>query len=145
MRSPTESADWEAWAEIIEGLLQVYLLYLSLLRQRLIGNDAPEAFDKILQGYHAVVDSPVAAKAEAVYAAYPAAKFILVECFASSLFENSETSFQTTRDPAKWERSLRETVLKARRLVQENGLPEGMEGKSRWASTYFGEHLGTLS
>ena len=42
-----------------------------------IGNDSPEAFDRILQGYQSVVDSPVAVKPEEVYAAYPNAKFIL--------------------------------------------------------------------
>ncbi|GJJ12920.1 hypothetical protein Clacol_007167 [Clathrus columnatus] len=58
MQSQTE--DWAAWAEILEGK-----------------DTSPEAFDRILRGYRSVVDSPVATMYREVYAAYPNAKFIL--------------------------------------------------------------------
>ncbi|KIJ33414.1 hypothetical protein M422DRAFT_264679 [Sphaerobolus stellatus SS14] len=56
---------------------------------------SPENFDAVLKGYKSVVDSTAAITAKGLYDAYPNAKFIL-----------------TTRDPVRWESSMRSTVFK---------------------------------
>ncbi|GJJ12976.1 hypothetical protein Clacol_007223 [Clathrus columnatus] len=90
---------------------------------------SPEAFDEILRGYKSAVDSQVAVMFKEVYAAYPNAKFVL-----------------TVRDPSKWENSLKATVLKARELTDKNQVKPKMEGKARWAKTYFDVyHKGRLA
>ncbi|KIJ28775.1 hypothetical protein M422DRAFT_269900 [Sphaerobolus stellatus SS14] len=89
MKAASESKDWQYWGDVIEG------------------NDSPEAFDKILQGYQSVVDSPVAVK-----------------------------SAETTRAPAKWEHSLKTTVLPAYDKAKQN-LGHDPRGMARWCRVYF--------
>lgn len=44
-----------------------------------LGEDDPGFIDSILEGFTSAMDSPVAAVADAIYRAYPNAKFILVK------------------------------------------------------------------
>jgi len=66
------------------------------------GPATPEAFDAILQGYHAVLDQPPALFPGELYAAYPDARFIL-----------------TTRDPDKWATSAKNTIFAAIELTRK--------------------------
>jgi len=77
MKNSEESRDWFEWASIAEGS-QLYPPVDLSYRPYFVGDSTPERFDKILSGYHSVVDSPVAIMAAEVYAAYPDAKYILV-------------------------------------------------------------------
>ncbi|KAF8583144.1 hypothetical protein K439DRAFT_1661425 [Ramaria rubella] len=58
------------------------------------GEGTPEDIQSILDNYGSVLDYPAAMYGKELLAAYPEAKFIL-----------------TIRDPAKWEKSMRETVF----------------------------------
>ncbi|KIJ44564.1 hypothetical protein M422DRAFT_252182 [Sphaerobolus stellatus SS14] len=120
MRVPNEQEAWRLWAEVIEG------------------NDSPESFDQILQGYRSVVGSLVAVKPEEVYAAYPNAKFILIKI-------EKACDTKTTRDPSKWEKSIKKTVLPEYEIRKKD--PEvDPRGMLRWARSYYdGYHKGRLS
>lgn len=73
---PSDKVNWIPWAKVLDGQ-----------------ND-PEYLDTLLQGYGSALDSPVALAAEAIYKAYPDAKYIL-----------------TTRDPDAWEKSVKATFV----------------------------------
>jgi len=94
------------------------------------GKSSPEEFDKLLSGYQSAVDSPLAIMAVEVYAAYPNAKFIL-----------------TTRDPAKWEKSILSTSMVAyTRGRYDTDLPPYAEGAMKWGKSYFDVyHKGRLA
>ncbi|KIJ33608.1 hypothetical protein M422DRAFT_264374 [Sphaerobolus stellatus SS14] len=75
-----------------------------------------EIIDGILQGYSSVLDLPAANFPEALYRAYPDAKFIL-----------------TTRDPAKWEQSLKHTVIARTEKARHAKEPtEGLKSIMAW-------------
>ncbi|KAF8592224.1 hypothetical protein K439DRAFT_1656249 [Ramaria rubella] len=59
------------------------------------GNGTLQDFHTLLDNYTTVLDNPPAMFPQEMYAAYPDAKFIL-----------------TTRDPAKWEQSMNNTVMR---------------------------------
>ncbi|KIJ33593.1 hypothetical protein M422DRAFT_264354 [Sphaerobolus stellatus SS14] len=80
--------------------------YLKWVEQYEKGGD-PELIDDILQGYVSVLDQPAANFPETLYRAYPEAKFIL-----------------TTRDPKKWERSMKLTIQPVIEMFLAEAEPE---------------------
>ncbi|KIJ46145.1 hypothetical protein M422DRAFT_250179 [Sphaerobolus stellatus SS14] len=78
----------------------------SGLGRTLEGGD-PELIDDILQGYVSVLDQPAANFPETLYRAYPEAKFIL-----------------TTRNPKKWERSMKLTIQPVIEMFLAEAEPE---------------------
>ncbi|KIJ31966.1 hypothetical protein M422DRAFT_266332 [Sphaerobolus stellatus SS14] len=97
------------------------------------GESDPKLFDQILDGYQSVVDAPAAIKVAEIYAAYPDAKFIL-----------------TVRDPVKWEKSMKSTVLPmvqiGSQLVQ-SGIDICDSGRSclRWTRASIERYYATLA
>ncbi|KIJ33609.1 hypothetical protein M422DRAFT_264375 [Sphaerobolus stellatus SS14] len=87
--------------------------WLKWVEQYEKGGD-PELIDNILQGYSSVLDQPAANFPETLYRAYPDAKFIL-----------------TTRDPKKWERSMKLTVNPLVEQVQTAVEPQEWQKSAR--------------
>lgn len=66
------------------------------------GSASLDDMRELLKDYNSILDYPAAIYYEKLYEAYPDAKFIL-----------------TTRDPVKWETSMRATIMKASKKFQD--------------------------
>ncbi|KIJ33610.1 hypothetical protein M422DRAFT_264377 [Sphaerobolus stellatus SS14] len=83
-----------------------------------------QIIDSILQGYSSVLDLPAVNFPEALYRAYPNAKFIL-----------------TTRDPAKWEQSIKQTLVPRMEKARNAKEPtESMKSATAWWDQYVKQY-----
>ncbi|GJJ06030.1 hypothetical protein Clacol_000217 [Clathrus columnatus] len=87
--------DFELWTQIGTGII--------ILRPGQFEGSDSEIIDKLLGEYRSVLDYPAVLYHEAIYQAYPDAKYIL-----------------TTRDPSKWEASMNQTILRCVDALEEN-------------------------
>lgn len=98
----------------------------------------------VLDEYNCVLDYPAVMYYDKLYEAYPDAKFILVLpwVFYRELGSKLSLSFiQTTRDPAKWEVSMKATILPVIKAFHSaSGSSPFFAALSRW---YSDEMLGT--
>jgi hypothetical protein len=75
------------------------------------GDATNQDIETLLQHYGAVLDYPAAMYGPELYSTYPDAKYILVRF---TLFDTAKwysLDEQTTRDPEKWEISMKATIL----------------------------------
>lgn len=97
------------------------------LRSLLEGGDL-DLINDILRGYSAVLDQPPALFPETLYKAYPDAKFILVRALLEVIiYVLEQESFQTTRDPVKWEQSMKRTLLTLRETKVNDKSPSELD------------------